>query len=245
MVSAGALVDILKTIDLLEAEGEARYTDLRERLVATGRWALDLFLGYSWNPHTQTFAEYLDPITRTPYRNERGHVLCDPGHTAEGVGFFAEFLRWLPEEDQTSFRFGRDNSLPILIDILRFVDRHGYSGRGVMYKHIDTLTLKGVPDVVRDNESFTTAPWWNVRETAAAASKLYALTGEAELWQIYARAFNAAYENYTNANIGGLFLQTLDAETLAPLPIAPATGNLDPMHSPRAREREIEALESL
>jgi len=32
---------------------------------------------------------------------------------------------------------------------------------------------------------------------------------------------------------------------LKPLPFFPATGNLDPMHDTRAREREIEAMERL
>ena len=40
-------------------------------------------------------------------------------------------------------------------------------------------------------------------------------------------------------------IQTIDPLTLAPLDIAPATGNLDPMHDPRARVREMECLEEL
>jgi hypothetical protein len=37
-------------------------------------------------------------------------------------------------------------------------------------------------------------------------------------------------------------IQTVDPFTLEPLDIAPATGNLDPMHDARSREREIECL---
>ena len=65
------------------------------------------------------------------------------------------------------------------------------------------------------------------------------------MWDVYVKAFNAAYQHYPNRRIGGLLVQNLDAFTLEPLPIFPATGNLDPMHSPRAREREIEALEMM
>ena len=40
-------------------------------------------------------------------------------------------------------------------------------------------------------------------------------------------------------------IQTIDPLTLEPLDLAPATGNLDPMHDPRSRSREIECLERL
>ena len=90
-----------------------------------------------------------------------------------------------------------------------------------------------------------TAPWWNVRECCAASIKLYQLTGRQECLDAYCRAQNATYLNYPNKRIGGLMVQTLDADTLEPLPFHPATGNIDPMHCARAREREIEALELL
>jgi len=246
MVSCGALVDTLKTIDLLEQRGDTSFSHMKQRLVEAGRWAMDMFLGYHWNPRTGIFSEYLHPVHKTPYEDEKGRIICDPGHAAEGVGFFAEYHRWLPDEDSTSFRYRKENTLPVLCDILRFVDAHGYSPKGVMFKNIDLKTLDGIPDVTTESGgSYRTAPWWNVRECAAAAIRLYALTGEQDMWRIYTRAFNACYANYPNANIGGLMVQTLDADTLAPLPFHPATGNLDPMHSPRAREREIEALEEI
>jgi len=40
-------------------------------------------------------------------------------------------------------------------------------------------------------------------------------------------------------------IQTVDPDTLEALDIAPATGNLDPMHDPHARIRETENLEIL
>ncbi|MFH1708781.1 MAG: hypothetical protein ABIF71_12815 [Planctomycetota bacterium] len=244
MVSVGALVDTLKTIDLLESRGAMRYRDLKAKLAATGRYALDQFLGYHWVPSVG-FAEYIHPVTKLPWADDRGRMICDPGHTAEGVGFFAEYRRWLPARDTTGFRFNRANMLPVLADTLRFVDRYGYSKKGVMYKNIDLVTRAGTADVVDGRRAWKTAPWWNLRECAAAGIRMYALTGDARMWAIYRRAFNATYAHYPNLNIGGLELQTLDAETLRPLPFHPATGNLDPMHSPRAREREIEALEEI
>jgi hypothetical protein len=241
MVGVGALVDTLKTIDLLDD----RFDALKERLVRAGRWTLDLFCGYHWDPHHRRFSEYLHPVDKTPYENANGNIVCDPGHTAEGVGFFAEYLHWLPEHEETTFRFGKNNTVEVLQEILLFVHEHGYSERGVMFKNIDLKTMRGISETIRPDVQTTTAPWWNVRECAAAAIKLYELTGDPRMWDVYTRAFNAAYQNYPNANIGRLMVQNLDANTQEPVPIAPATGNLDPMHSPRAREREIEALESL
>ena len=245
MVSTGALVDALKTIDLLESQGEARYATLKQSLVDTGRWALDQFCGSHWDPHRQWFCEYLHPVTRAPYEDDNGHIICDPGHTAEGVGFFAEYLHWLPNRDETGFRFGKSNSIDVLREILLFVHEHGYSEPGVMVKNLDLKTMQGVVESIHSGAQTTTAPWWNVRECAAAAMKLFQLTGDPRMWEVCRKAFNAAYQNYPNRNIGGLLVQNLDANTLEPVPIAPATGNLDPMHSPRAREREIEALECL
>jgi mannose/cellobiose epimerase-like protein (N-acyl-D-glucosamine 2-epimerase family) len=216
---------------------------MKEDLVKTGRWAMDMFMGYHWNRHTKTFAEYLHPVYKTPYEDDKGRIICDPGHTAEGVGFFSEFHRYLPDDDATSFRYKKDTMLPVLTDILKFVHAYGYSDNGVMYKNIDLKTMAGAADVIDDSKEYRTAPWWNIRECSAAAIRLFALTGEDVMWDIYKKSFNACYQNYPNMNIGGLMLQTLDADTMKPLPFHPATGNLDPMHSPRAREREIEALE--
>jgi hypothetical protein len=243
MLATGALVDVLKTIDLLESRGDATHDDLKKRLTRPGRWAMDQFCGTYWNAQRAWLSEYVHPDHQTAYEDDEGRVVCDPGHAAEGVGFFAEYLQWLPEDDNSTFRFGKSNTLDVLQEILWFVHQHGYSGQGVMFKNIDLRTMAGIPESIRPDVQSATAPWWNVRETCAAAIKLYQLTGDARMWEIYEKAFNATYRHYPNRNIGGLMVQNLDACTLEPVPIFPATGNLDPMHSPRAREREIEALE--
>ncbi len=131
-----------------------------------------------------------------------------------------------------------------LLKIMRFISDNGYSKNGVMYKNIDLLTCSGIYDKVDSNgNKYRTAPWWNVREASAASVKLYQMTGDGSCLEMYRKAQNATYLNYPNENIGGLMVQTLDADTLKPLPFHPATGNLDPMHCARAREREIEAME--
>ncbi len=242
MTCVGAVVDCLKTIEILENQGNTKYSGMKDDLISRTRWTVDLFCQYHWNAEKKEFSEYLHPITKLPYINNRGHVVCDPGHAAEGAGFFAELSQYMPIDDKTNFKVKRNNIIPTLEGVVDFVDRVGYADTGVMCKHIDMLTGKQIADIEKDSKQYITAPWWNLRETAAAAIKLYQLTGNEQMWKIYKRAFNATYNNYPNEAIGGLMLQTLDAETMQPLPFPPATGNLDPMHSPRAREREIEAL---
>lgn len=245
MISTGAAVDTLKTIRVMEARGDNRFGPMKERLVAAARWAVDMTLGYHWRARSKQFSEFLDPVTKEFYVNDKGQVICDPGHTAEAIGFYAELLEFLPVTDNTNYRFNRSNMLPVLADMALFVHEHGYSEQGVMFKHIDALTGNGVADAVIGGEPYRTAPWWNVRELCAATMKLYQLTADERMWQAYVKAFNATYANYPNPALNGLMRQTLDADTLLPLPYHPATGNLDPMHSPRAREREIEALEAI
>ena len=237
-----AVVDCLKTIEVLESRGNTKYSELKADLISRTRWTVDLFCQYHWDAKRQEFSEYLHPITKLPYINELGHVVCDPGHAAEGAGFFAELSQYMPENDKTNFKVNRNNIIPILEDVVNYVGNNGYAETGLMCKHFDVLTGKPIADIEKNGQSYITAPWWNVRETAAAALKLYQLTGNQRMWDVYKRAFNTTYANYPNTAIGGLMLQTLDAVTMQPLPFPPATGNLDPMHSPRAREREIEAL---
>ena len=242
MTCVGAVVDCLKTIEVLEGKGITKYSAIKADLISRTRWTVDLFCQYHWDASRQEFSEYLHPITKLPFVNERGHVICDPGHAAEGAGFFAELSQYMDEDDKTNFKTKRENIIAILEDVVSYVDKNGYTDTGIMCKHFDLLTVKPIADIEKEGKRYITAPWWNVRETAAAALKLFQLTGNQRMWDIYKRAFNATYKNYPNAAIGGLMLQTLDTETMQPLPFPPATGNLDPMHSPRAREREIEAL---
>ena len=89
------------------------------------------------------------------------------------------------------------------------------------------------------------APWWNVRELCAAGLRLYTLTRDERIIPSYRKAQNVSYLVYPNKRIGGQMIQMVDPFSLEPLDVAPATGNLDPMHDPRARIREIENLELL
>ena len=125
-----------------------------------------------------------------------------------------------------------------------FADSIGFAESGVMIKHADLITGDFLPDTQAGTDH-PTAPWWNVREHCAAALSLYRLTGDRRLLESYRKAQNATYRHYPNKRIGGQMIQMVHPVTLEPLDVAPATGNLDPMHDARARAREIEALVAL
>ncbi len=235
MVVLGAIVDILKCLKYGRLNVAASVTD---DMIGKGRRIMDYILSSHFDETSGRFWEYNTPDEK-PFVNKKGHLICDPGHSVEFCGFAAEFCDFLlPAE--------AENAVKKLIDILDFVNKSAYSRAGVMYKNIDVYSVQGVVDKTdADGKEYKTAPWWNVRECAAAAIKLYKLSGAQSCLDAYKKAQNATYLNYPNVNLDGLMTQTLDAETLESLPFNPATGNLDPMHSPRAREREIEALELL
>ena len=247
MITVGALIDILKSVSVLEQKGVNDYADLEPTLIGHAREMIDYVLGHHYDPETHDFWEENDPDGK-PWINEAGQQICDPGHTAEACGFFAELCSFLPETDEgAAFRWTRPQILDAILAMNDLVTRHGFSERGVMYKNIDLRTKRGVPDTSGGGAAHgrATAPWWNVREHCAASLRLYELTGDPRCLEGYRKSQNASYLHYPNANIGGLMVQTLDPDTLEPLDIHPATGNLDPMHSARAREREIEALETI
>jgi len=247
MVTVGALVDILKSIAVLEARGVGDYSHLKPMLIEHAREMVDYVLGNHYDPETHDFWEKNGPDGK-PFINDKGQQICDPGHTAEACGFFAELCSFLPEEDEEPRRrWNRSAILAAILEMNQLVTDHGFSERGVMFKNIDLRTRQGVPDTSGGGAGIgkPTAPWWNIREHCASCLKLYELTGDERCLEGYKKSQNATYLHYPNANIGGLMVQTLDPYTLAAMDIHPATGNLDPMHSARAREREIEALENI
>lgn len=245
MVTLGAIVDVLKSIDLSVKSGRTTYATLRGELLSLGLQCIDHIIGKFTDRHTGVLREFNTPDNR-PYVNDSGWLIGDPGHMAEAAGFIAEFCSFLGSSDMTPEGRSFTDILGFAMHTCMWVSEHGYSSQGLMYKNVDLRTLQGVPDSqLPDGRKCRTAPWWNVREHSAAAIRLFALTKHPECMKAYRKANNASYLNYPNANIGGLMVQTLDADTKEPLPLHPATGNLDPMHTGRSREREIEALEEI
>ncbi len=247
MVTVGAIVDILKTIHTLESRGNAAYSHLKPILTERAREIIDDILTNHYDPATHKFWEENGPDGKA-FINEKGQHICDPGHTAEACGFFAELCGMVAEDAPGArWRWSRTGILSAILEMNHLVTTCGYSERGAMFKNIDLRTGHGVPDVSGGGAAAgrATAPWWNVREHAAASIRLYVLTDDERCLEGYRKAFNATYLHYPNQRIGGLMVQTLDPYTLEPLDVHPATGNLDAMHTGRSREREIEALEAL
>jgi mannose/cellobiose epimerase-like protein (N-acyl-D-glucosamine 2-epimerase family) len=245
MVTVGAFVDVLKVVAVLEAAGRSDLDDLKRKLIDGGRELIDYILSNHYDPETHDFWEENGPDGE-PWINEAGQQICDPGHTAEACAFFAELCDLAPDDEtDTEWHWPKQAIVDAALEMNDLVTRHGFSPAGVMFKNVDLRTKQGVADTSGGGVTIgkPTAPWWNVREHCAACLKLYQLTRDDRCLAGYVRSQNASYRYYPNARIGGLMVQTIDPFTLEPMDIHPATGNIDPMHSARAREREIEALE--
>jgi hypothetical protein len=242
MILLGVLGEVLKSISVLEKQGIRRYSDLEQTLVPKSLPLIEHILDHHYDGGRPAFWEISD-IEGHPYVDEKGQIAVDPGHTVECAGFLAELIPFLPQQ-WPGARWSKAKVLQAALNIFTFAAGIGFSDQGVLFKYVDLNTGQPLPDVQAGVE-FPTAPWWNVRELCAAALRLYTLTREERIIPAYRKAQNASYLVYPNQKIGGQMIQMVDPFTLEPLDVAPATGNLDPMHDPRARIREIENLERL
>lgn len=238
MILVGVIVDALKTIAALGHD--ERGVDGRLRAASLPPVEEILRFHYS-DENDGVFWETSDEAGR-PIVGSDGTVVVDPGHATELAGFLAELSRFLPGGS-------RERVLATALRIHLFADRIGFTPAGAMSKYVDLRTGRLLPDTQAAAASGTparpTAPWWNVREHSAAALRLFTLTGDPRLVESYRKAQHASYLFYPNQRIGGQMIQTIDPLTLEALDLAPATGNLDPMHDPRSRMREAECLEEL
>jgi hypothetical protein len=230
MILLGVAVEALKTPGL-EPPVAARLSGAAQDLA-------DHILGrhYRAAGTDAEFWETRDP-EGGPAVDASGAVVFDPGHATELAGFLAELVAFLAPA-------ARPGLTDAALRIHLLADRLGFAPAGAMSKYVDLRTGRLLPDT-QSGAGRPTAPWWNVREHCAAALRLYTLTDDARLVESYRRAQRASIFLYPNLRIGGLPIQTVDPVTLEPLDIAPATGNIDPMHDARARMREIECLETL
>lgn len=247
MILLGVLGEVLKSISVLEGRGIAAYSHLKQTLVHKSLPFIEHILDHHYDGDRPAFWETSD-LNGHPYVDEKGRITVDPGHTAECAGFLAELVPFLPEQwpgaGMQTHPWNKEKVLQAALNLFLFAAEIGFSERGVMFKHVDLNTGQPLPDV-QAGVDHPTAPWWNVRELCAAALRLYTLTQEERIVPAYRKAQNASYLVYPNGNIGGQMIQMVHPFTLEPLDVAPATGNLDPMHDPRARMREIENLERL
>jgi hypothetical protein len=244
MIVLGVIGEVLKAMQLHLEGSPFGLERLREKLIRMTFPFIRYILENHYREKPPGFWENSD-TEGNPAPDSKGHVLVDPGHATECAGFLAELVPFLPEQWGDS-EWNRDRVLQAALAIHLFADRIGFVNTGVMTKFADLASGEILPDIqaVPDG-SRATAPWFNVREHSASALRLYTLTGDERLLRSYQRAQNASYLHYPNKKIGGQMVQTLDPHTLEVLDIAPATGNLDPMHDGRSRVREMENLEIL
>jgi hypothetical protein len=242
MILLGVIGEVLKSTSILEERGITDYSDLRETLVEKSLSFIEHILDKHYDPDRPAFWEFSDMHGR-PHVDDEGRITVDPGHSAECAGFLAELVPFLPEE-WGSTRWNKQKVLEAALNILLFAADIGFSAKGVLFKFVDLNTGEPLPDL-QAGVDYPTAPWWNVRELCAAALRLYTLTKDERIIPVYRKGQHASYLFYPNKNIGDQMIQMVDPSTLEPLDVAPATGNLDPMHDPRARMREIENLEIL
>jgi mannose/cellobiose epimerase-like protein (N-acyl-D-glucosamine 2-epimerase family) len=242
MILLGVLGEVLKSISALEKRGITAYADLREMLIQRSLPFIEHILDNHYDADRPAFWEISD-MDGQPHVDEGSRITVDPGHSAECAGFLAELVPFLPEEWQSA-RWSKRRVTEAALNILLFAGDIGFSAKGVLFKFVDLKTGEPLPDV-QAGVDYPTAPWWNVRELCAAALRLYTLTKDERIIPVYLKGQNASYLFYPNKNIGGQMIQMVDPLTLDPLDVAPATGNLDPMHDPRARIREMENLEML
>ena len=245
MITLGVIGEVLNTFEYIEkARGDQGYRSHRDPLVEMAIPFIEHILSHHYRDTPSAFWEY-STTSGEPMQDSAGFTVIDPGHASECAGFLAELVPFLPES-WGSTRWDRKTVLEAALRIHLFADRIGFLESGAMTKYADLHTGKPLPDTqAADAQGRMTAPWWNVREHCAAALRLYTLTRDTRLLETYRKAQRASYVFYPNKRIGGQMIQTIDPVTLEPLDIAPATGNLDPMHDSRARLREIENLEIL
>ncbi|MBL8026534.1 MAG: hypothetical protein JNL74_08990 [Fibrobacteres bacterium] len=243
MIALGVAGEILKGLDSVEKKGISKWSGIKNDIIVKAIKLLEYILDGNYRQDPISFWERSNP-DGTPMTID-GITTVDPGHASEFSGFLAEVIPYLPAEWGSS-KWNREKALKAALYCHLFAGRVGFSPKGVMYKAVDLYTEKPLPDgqAIGANGRLT-APWWNVREHCASALRLYTLTRDNRLIESFRKAQHASYTAYPNPIIMDQMIQTIDPETLEPVDIAPATGNLDPMHDPRARIREIENLKIL
>ncbi len=172
---------------------------------------------------TWDFVEYIDATGR-PYPIE-GHILCDPGHTAEFVGLAFKFLhtvgsRFFLTRSQRDFLRHCNLWLPQIL--LHAVELGRNPQVGGICK---TVSLSNRQPYNSD------MPWWNLPETMRAAAFAAGATPDTDTrvacLDVARRCSNVFLTRFVNPNVHFLAYQTLDAQG-RPVRIIPATPDLDP-----------------
>ena len=161
----------------------------------------------------------------SPWRDERGRILLDPGHCLEFVGLASKLL--LLVEKKQSHSAEEDDLLVECREVLPKVFARsfalGFNRRvGGIGKSVDLLSGEPINSDM---------PWWSLPETMRAASELLLLCPssgrEVELLGVIADCSNAFVSNYVRREVHLMAYQTIDA-TGKPVDVIPLTSDLDP-----------------
>jgi hypothetical protein len=244
MIFIGTVVEILECLRALELRGERGFSVIKPGLLAMIGPCAEYILKNHYRSDPPAFWEQGDGRGGSA-ANANGKKVVDPGHATECAGFLAEAMGLVPEN--WSYQgLDRAQVINAALNMHLFADKAGFSKIGLMNKYVDLDTGEALPDTQALNAGGRlTAPWWNVREHCAAALRLYTLTKDKRCLASFQRGQRASYVFYPNKRIDWQMVQTADPVTGEALDIAPATGNLDAMHDPRARLRETLNLERL
>lgn len=165
------------------------------------------------------FVEALDDAD-SPWQEEDGKIICDPGHALEFTGLAAGNLIAMKELPQYS-KFVSKSSETLAELFCRVFDTGFQSKSGIM-KAYDLAEGKAVN---------TDAPWWSIPESLRSAALLKLLYPAAadELDARAAKMTDAFFDCYIANGTGNFACQTCDVNG-RPVDIIPAVPDADPLY---------------
>jgi mannose/cellobiose epimerase-like protein (N-acyl-D-glucosamine 2-epimerase family) len=165
------------------------------------------------------FIEALDAAD-SPWQEEDGKIICDPGHALEFTGLAARNLIAMKELPQYSKFVSKSSE--ILAELFCRVFDTGFQSKSGIMKAYDLAEGKAVN---------TDAPWWSLSESMRAAALLAELYPPAkeELQKRTALMTDAFFNNYISNGKYGFACQTCDVNGV-PVDVIPAVPDADPLY---------------
>ncbi|WP_306120138.1 MULTISPECIES: AGE family epimerase/isomerase [unclassified Roseitalea] len=193
-----------------EAALAAQPADFGPRMIVLGACGMLRRLGLG--DHAGFGPAFLEHVLSHHLDTGTGLLLNVPGEPACNVGHGIELVGFALDDPALAADPAR---VETLADILRACFRAGFKGPGIV------LSVSAETGEVRDPH----CPWWPLPETIRAAALAHALTGRADMAEIWQAADAAFFERYWQAGRGYAY-QTLVPG--GPVDFVPATPDLDP-----------------
>ncbi len=159
-----------------------------------------------------------------PFVDKENHIVLDPGHALECVGLISEVLISYRSEydistDEDEWISSIESLLPTIFKAnfdIGFIKGIGF------YKNIDAISLTPIKAY---------APWWSIPEAMRALSLLQKIGGKEswseETFSTFSQLLSIFVTRYVDPSQILIALQTIDPSG-APIPVIPATPDLDP-----------------